>query len=384
MPKESSITLSVTIEPKVQFNGDNVDELKSPVVLKTTHDGETIGPGENKAASLECLDPRFNYDPFDSLHCWRERADYDPTNAPVADINSWTADWWLTNQNGDVTHEMHVANRPLQSVAELGCLMYSTNNPWATVKLYGPSLHPVLHKFGLQADHFSVNIGAGQFIVPEGRNYRTGDPVRLETPATGSLPAPLSADKIYYVIYNSENSFQLANSLNDALNRIPISISSEGTSDSVIIPLYINTISRGLVNCNPNAAVDATAVVFAGMPVDEYPGQGGGELSMPEARDFVAKLYAGGPFTNLSDIGRALTSGDFLSADNELKREAYFRNSVNLINLRQNVFTIIIEAQAASGGNIPRNPARQRAVAIVWRDPYTGEMFVRHIKWLSD
>jgi hypothetical protein len=40
--------------------------------------------------------------------------------------------------------------------------------------------------------------------------------------------------------------------------------------------------------------------------------------------------------------------------------------------------------QAVFGGNIPKNPAKQRAVAIVWRDPFTGEMFVRHLKWLGD
>jgi len=105
---------------------------------------------------------------------------------------------------------------------------------------------------------------------------------------------------------------------------------------------------------------------------------------MPDARTFATEIFAGGICTNLSDIGLHLGMGSFPGATTELEREAYFRNSINLLNVRQNLFTIIIEAQVASGGNIPRNPVRQRAVALVWRDPYTGEMFVRSIKWLRD
>jgi hypothetical protein len=103
---------------------------------------------------------------------------------------------------------------------------------------------------------------------------------------------------------------------------------------------------------------------------------------MLQAQGFASTVFGNGVFTNLSDIGYKLTA--FPVGTTELQKESYFRNAFNLINLRQNMFTVIIEAQAASGGNIPKNPARQRAVAIVWRDPYTGEMFVRHIKWLGD
>lgn len=158
---------------------------------------------------------------------------------------------------------------------------------------------------------------------------------------------------------------------------------STNTSD-----LYVtNIVYRGRVNCSSNSALNACAAMFANMPVDQYPGEGVNFIPMmPDAQAFVTRLFSKGTFTNLSDIGRNLVAADFQFPPglNELQREAYFRNAINLINLRQNMFTIIIEAQAASGGNIPRNPARQRAVAIVWRDPYTGEMFVRNIKWLGD
>lgn len=156
---------------------------------------------------------------------------------------------------------------------------------------------------------------------------------------------------------------------------------------------YVVVTNRGLVNPNSRQE-DALAVVFAGMPIDQYsgdPAAAGITLTMNTAREVYSRLtnshvFANG-FTNLSDIGRALTNFNPLGAvtfDNEIKKESLFRNACGLLNVRQNVFTIIIEAQAASGGNIPRNPAKQRAVAIVWRDPYTGEMFIRHIKWLGD
>ena len=147
--------------------------------------------------------------------------------------------------------------------------------------------------------------------------------------------------------------------------------------------LMTNTVYRGRVNCNSNSVLDSTAVVFAGMPVDQYPGgPSNSVLSMPNAQIFASEIFGGGICTNLSDMGRNLAV--FPGANTELEKEAYFRNAINLLNVRQNLFTIIIEAQVASSGNIPRNPVRQRAVALVWRDPYTGEMFVRSIKWLRD
>jgi len=279
---------------------NNVDVLKNPIVLTTTHDGKNIGR-DNKAASFECLDPRFNYDPADLMQ-WRPRTPFLPSDAPIAGVNPWTTGWWLTDLTGDVDSEMHVAGDQLRSVAELGCLVY-TNAPWKTVKLYGPNLHRVLDVFGLSADTSYI--------------------------------------------------------------------------------FMTNTVYRGRVNCNSNLALDATAIVFAEMPVDQYPG---GPMihavDIDERHKIATNIFYGIAFTNLSDIGRDITY--FPGATTELERESYFRNGFNLFNVRQNLFTIIIEAQVASGGNIPRNPVKQRAVALVWRDPYTGEMFVRSIKWLGD
>ncbi|MDO9541017.1 MAG: hypothetical protein Q7J98_01670 [Kiritimatiellia bacterium] len=285
----ATITLSVK-----NTLGLPVDQVNT-FAITINNDG-TAGADKSTWTVFECCDPRFNLNPSDANQ-WRAVVEATPT---LGSINTWATDSFSTNNDND--SEMFVANRPLRSVAELGCLVYSSFEPWKTIKLYGPNRHRALDVFGL-----STNVGD---------------------------------------VFMS------------------------------------NTVFRGLVNCNSNAALNASAAVFAGMPVDQYPGGPVTTVSLANARMVASNIFNGGFCTNLSDIGQNINN--FPGATTELARESYFRNSVNLFNLRQNMFTIIIEAQAASGGNLPRNPAKQRAVAIVWRDPYTGEMFVRHIRWLGD
>lgn len=155
--------------------------------------------------------------------------------------------------------------------------------------------------------------------------------------------------------------------------------------------IYATSTNCGLVNFNINVAVDALAACFVDMPLDQYPGDPDATLLDMEKARLVARKMMDNTvtkvsYTNLADLGRGLTDSDFeqFGADNELKKEAFFRNTIGLFNLRQSLFMIIIEAQAASAGHIPRNAARQRAVALVWRDPYTGEFIKRSFQWLND
>lgn len=243
----------------------------------------------------ECKDPRFNYDPASAD--WDDYDGSDPS--PPYRV---TRDYWTANPSVDQDAAMYVANRPLQSVGELGYLPYGL---WRTVKLYGPNLHRVL-------DAFAIGTNTDTYV----------------------------------------------------------------TSD---------TVWRGRVNPNTRQ-VDVLSAVFTNMPIDEYPGQAlfARLTNAPDIANVVTKIQTAF-YTNASLIAANFTSLDFpAAADNELKKEAIFRNTAGLFSVRQNLFTIIIEAQVASGGNIPQNPIRQRAVALVWRDPYTGEMFVRSIKWLKD
>ncbi len=166
-----------------------------------------------------------------------------------------------------------------------------------------------------------------------------------------------------------------------------------GTNAHKVLDVFAqgtNEVSRGFIN--PNTMVDdVLAVAFAGMPVNSYPGGPASTLNMDDARTMAGRILdfhwdSGRPYINLSDVFRALTnfSGLSVNINTEVEREAFVRNAAGLLNVRQNLFTIIIEAHASKGSFIPGNPGRQRAVAIVWRDPYTGSCFLRSIKWLDD
>lgn len=68
---------------------------------------------------------------------------------------------------------------------------------------------------------------------------------------------------------------------------------------------------------------------------------------------------------------------------NDIYEEDTFRHICELITFRQNIFTIILGAQALA----PRGDtvvAEKRAVASVYRDAYTGRHFIKSFKWLDD
>ena len=70
------------------------------------------------------------------------------------------------------------------------------------------------------------------------------------------------------------------------------------------------------------------------------------------------------------------------NACDDIKEDA-FRNILEMVTFRQNIFTIIVEAQvyAPTGTNVV---AEKRAVAVVYRDAYTGRSFTRFFKWLQE
>ena len=126
------------------------------------------------------------------------------------------------------------------------------------------------------------------------------------------------------------------------------------------------------------------------MPVEDA----GGHAGKTERHD--ARLIAGGwhrtNHAEYSDIGRsnlearlaASSCGPLLQT--RQSREALLGKVANLLTVRQNIFTIVLAAELAGqeSGRIPRMPVRQRAVAIVWRDPYLNQFFVRSFRYLGD
>jgi len=318
-------------------------------------------------------------------------------------VNYWTLSY-LDGQTHDGDPYMCVENAQLKSVAELGRLIYSYHptdptkiEPWTNLTFYGHNTNQLLDVFavgdvatvdfvtttkhgllnpnasnidclatvlsGACVDDFNDTTimnsctmsAANEFELkdvpldvpphPLDRYYFTGMPIIF----AGASP-PLDTKKVYYVIYKDHNKFNVARSYEDAKNNI-------------ILP------------------VSASAALFLVSPA---------KLTMDMARKMAPKM-AGGSSINYSQLARTLSDFNFGTADDsfpypatELEKESLLRHNIGLLSLRQNMFTIIIEVQAASGGNIPRNAAKQRAVVIVWRDPYTGEVFKSQIIWLGD
>ncbi|MBI3987055.1 MAG: hypothetical protein HY343_09055 [Lentisphaerae bacterium] len=148
-----------------------------------------------------------------------------------------------------------------------------------------------------------------------------------------------------------------------------------------------NAFMRGLVNPNTRQT-NVIASVFNGMPKDQYPGGPSNlvtwlvaqqiETFFMQTNTWASTNAGSNAFLNVSDIGKV----DYFSADDDLTRESFVRNASGLFSPGQNLFTILVEAQASPGGMFNVLPPRQRAIALVWRDPYTGEFVIRSLKWL--
>lgn len=71
---------------------------------------------------------------------------------------------------------------------------------------------------------------------------------------------------------------------------------------------------------------------------------------------------------------------------NDIYKEDTFRHICELISFRNNIYIILMVAQATQ--DLPRGGksvlAERRAIATVYRDSYTGRHFTRSFKWLTD
>lgn len=157
-----------------------------------------------------------------------------------------------------------------------------------------------------------------------------------------------------------------------------------------------NTCWRGPVNPNSDMP-EALAAVFYEMPVGQYGGDLDGtdpihRLSWDDALCLATNIIMNGPYTNLSDLGRQAIWDGFFGAmsqasrmTNSLIRECFIRDSVRLLNVRQNVFTVLLVAELAGvDGGFPMHGVRQKAVAIVWRDPYLNRFRLHSMKLIRD
>lgn len=156
-----------------------------------------------------------------------------------------------------------------------------------------------------------------------------------------------------------------------------------------------DAVQRGLVNVNTRDTSILEAV-FRDMP---YPYVGAPPLNAATRTAvldlFVAAQTNGTVFGSLTDVLQ-LDWRTALPALSDVEREALVAYSTGLMGVRQNLFLIVVSASAAGQQMGERagtqaqvmHRGRQRAIAVVWRDPVENaqglhDCFVQHFQWLD-
>ncbi|MDD3603745.1 MAG: hypothetical protein PHD86_00975 [Kiritimatiellae bacterium] len=159
--------------------------------------------------------------------------------------------------------------------------------------------------------------------------------------------------------------------------------------------------NKGLVNVNTRNA-DVLAAAFASLPVEEYPGDPSAPpLPWADAKVAAEKLIEylwDNPSSHQisNDLSRIGAPWEIYNKEidegpaallTDARRESLIRNTHRLLGVRQNIFTIILAAQATDNSDTVFG--EQRAVAVVWRDPVPDAdgrhpCFVRFFKLLAE
>jgi hypothetical protein len=111
----------------------------------------------------------------------------------------------------------------------------------------------------------------------------------------------------------------------------------------------------------------------------------------------AATIVSNGPYWGFQDVLTAAWDGGTNGAafrsvaaaacadhahTNDIMREDPLRYIIDMITFRQNIFEIILAARIrGKDGSVM---AEKHALAVVYRDSYTGKNFMRSFKWLSD
>lgn len=156
---------------------------------------------------------------------------------------------------------------------------------------------------------------------------------------------------------------------------------------------------KGLINLN-SQNTNVLAAGFIGCPIEFYPDDPMGpsrRVTDADAYEIAGDLWNlnDPPLTNISSIGLATNNMAFYNLETDVEKESVIRNSYELFNPRQNLFTLFVMVQSVDDVNDNNSVdagevrAEQKAVAVVWRDPVkdaTGRnpTFVRFFRWLLE
>ncbi len=149
-------------------------------------------------------------------------------------------------------------------------------------------------------------------------------------------------------------------------------------------------VRRGLVNAN---SFDPTLIQLAFEQLPD-PAPSASSVAAAAANYLVAHNTVN-PFRNLSDTLDLSWRTDLAALGlNDVEWDSVLAYSTGLLGVRQNLFLIVVSASAASEGmgEASRGQVgwrgRQRAVALVWRDPVANagglyDCFIRQFQWLD-
>ena len=234
------------------------------------------------------------------------------------------------------------------------------------------------------ADHWQKADNDGEITLGEQNHNRfiTGNPDERFFMFAARRPFE-SVGELGYLLYDAEEPWTTVRFIGDnADNFTPL-------FDRFIV--HEEPVRRGLVNVNTRQT-NTLVAAFWDMPVERYPEEDpdGPRLDNVAALRTFAGLWMDatttqGGLNNLSDFSDILDTLpiDALlnSTDDKFKRESLLRNSLGLLGVRHNLFTIFIEARVfAEGYNADdadhyakRNDfvtGEESGIAVVWRDPY--------------
>ncbi|HMO52387.1 MAG TPA: hypothetical protein PKA21_14805 [Kiritimatiellia bacterium] len=269
------------------------------------------------AVGRSCNDPRINWNPGNTEQ-W-------PVGNPS--ITPGTRNNATISGPADELDFMYARRGPIESVGELGYLLFHADKPWTTVRLTGP--------------------------FPPG------------------YPAAINALLDRFTVHN-------------------------------------DGVRRGLVNPNTRQANVLAAALWT-LPVERYPGDGNRTLTDTEtfaiANNLITQTAINGAITNMSHLterlsATALDTALSLSGNTaKFERESVVRNSWGLLSPRHNLYTIYVAARTYPPDYNPTGTpdpalvtAEQRAVAVIWRDPYstldgagntTHQSWIQYFHWFS-
>jgi hypothetical protein len=105
---------------------------------------------------------------------------------------------------------------------------------------------PVIFQAAQTSDTFTAASATDLLTLADTTNYVTGGPVHFSTPGGSTLPDPLVTSTTYFTINESPTTLKVALTYSDAINNIPIDL----TTDSTGSPTITNELPQPLNNVN--------------------------------------------------------------------------------------------------------------------------------------